>query len=411
MTAKTKTLAVDEQLEIIRSGTVDLVPEDLLRQKLERSVKEKKPLVVKQGFDPTAPDIHLGHTVGLRKLRQFQDLGHTVVFLIGDFTGLIGDPSGRSETRVRKPREELLENAETYTEQAYKILDRKKTVIDYNSRWLAKMNFAEVLELAATQTVARMLERDDFRKRFSGSQPISLLEFVYPLAQGYDSVVLEADVELGGTDQTFNLLMAREIQKSYRQEPQVILTVPILEGTDGVEKMSKSLGNYIGITEAPEEIFGKTMSIPDTLILRYFELVSSKTSEEIAEIKKKLDDPSTNPSHLKRELARNLVTLYCKRDDAARAEAHFDQIHVKHDVPDDIEKIKIKAESNGLWIVKALTESGLSGSSSQARQLVKQGGVSVDGEKITDLELRLAKRNDPYVVKVGKRKFMSIVVA
>ncbi len=401
---------VHEQLEIIRRGTVDLVPEDLLIRKLERSAASGKPLVVKQGFDPTAPDIHLGHTVGLRKLREFQDLGHQVVFLVGDFTGLIGDPSGKSETRARKSREELLKNAQTYTDQAFKVLDRGRTVIDFNSRWLAKLNFAEVLELAATQTVARMLERDDFANRFKSNRPISLLEFVYPLAQGYDSVALHADVELGGTDQKFNLLMAREIQRDYGQEPQVILTLPLLEGTDGVEKMSKSLGNYIGITDSPEEMFGKTMSIPDGIILKYFELVSSKTPAEIESVRARLNDPATNPSHLKRELAMDLVTRYHSSDAARNAQAHFDRIHVKHDVPEYIQEIAIQGEADGLWIVKALTGAGLCKSSSDARRMIQQGAVSIDGDRLSDVERRLTRRNEGYVIKVGKRQFARVRV-
>jgi len=401
---------VPEQLEIIKRGAVDLVPEDLFVEKLARSLKTGEPLVIKQGFDPTAPDIHLGHTVGLRKLRQFQDLGHKVVFLVGDFTGLIGDPSGKSDTRVRMSREQLVENAKTYTSQAFKILDRDKTVIEFNSRWLAKLNFAEVLELAATQTVARMLERDDFEKRFKSNRPISLLEFVYPLAQGYDSVALRADVELGGTDQKFNLLMAREIQRSYGQEPQVILTVPLLEGTDGVEKMSKSLGNYIGVTDSPEEMFGKTMSIPDGIILKYFELVSSKSPAEIDAVGRRLKDPATNPSHVKRELARDLVAQYHNAEAAEAAEAHFDRIHVKHDVPEEIDEISLASDAGGLWIVKALTASGMCKSSSDARRMIQQGAVSVDGEKLSDGEHRLSKRETPYTLKVGKRQFIRIRV-
>ncbi len=398
-----------EQLEIIKRGSVDLVPEDLFVEKLERSVKTGEPLIIKQGFDPTAPDIHLGHTVGLRKLRQFQDLGHKVVFLVGDFTGLIGDPSGKSETRVRMTREDLVKNAETYTTQAFMILDRDKTVIEFNSNWLAKLNFVDVLELAATQTVARMLERDDFEKRFKANKPISLLEFVYPLAQGYDSVALKADVELGGTDQMFNLLMAREIQKSYGQEPQVILTLPLLEGTDGVEKMSKSLGNYIGVTDTPEEMFGKTMSIPDGLILKYFELVSSKSSEEIAEITERLKDPSTNPSHIKRDLARDIAAQYHDEDAAAKAEAHFDHIHVKHDTPEDIDEVTIAAGVEGLWVVKAIADSGVCKSSSDARRMIKQGAVSVNGSKITDMNLTL-ESGAVYTIKVGKRRFVKVRV-
>lgn len=398
-----------EQLEIIKRGSVDLVPEDLLIEKLERSAKTGKPLIIKQGFDPTAPDIHLGHTVGLRKLRQFQDLGHKVVFLVGDFTGLIGDPSGKSDTRVRMTREDLVKNAETYTTQAFMILDRDKTVIEFNSNWLAKLNFVDVLELAATQTVARMLERDDFEKRFKANKPISLLEFVYPLAQGYDSVALKADVELGGTDQMFNLLMAREIQKSYGQEPQVILTLPLLEGTDGVEKMSKSLGNYIGVTDTPEEMFGKTMSIPDGLILKYFELVSSKSQKEIAEIAKRIKDPSTNPSHIKRELARDIAAQYHDEDAAAKAEAHFDRIHVEHDIPEDVDEVAFAVGDQGLWVVKALVDTGVCKSSSDARRMIDQGAVSVDGSKITDKDLNLAQ-GAVYTLKVGKRRFVKVRV-
>ena len=404
-------IPAEEQLAILKRGAVDLIPEDEFLEKLERSVAEKRPLVVKQGFDPTAPDIHLGHTVGLRKLRQFQDLGHEVVFLVGDFTGLIGDPSGRNELRKRMSHEEVLKNADTYTEQAFKILDRKRTTIEYNSRWLAKMQFADVLELTATQTVARLLERDDFEKRYKGGQPISLLEFVYPLAQGYDSVVLEADVEIGGTDQKFNLLMAREIQRSYGQAPQAIMTLPLLEGTDGVEKMSKSLGNYIGITDPPEEIFGKTMSIPDTLILKYFELATTMDPDEITKIAARLEDPATNPSHVKRELAIRLVMQFYDLDAAEEAQAHFDRIHVQHDAPESIDEVKIKGDDDGLWIVKALTGSGLCASSGEARRMIQQGGVSVDGAKVDDIEMRLEKKKDDYVVKVGKRKFMGVVVS
>lgn len=406
----TITKPVDEQLEIIRRGAVDIIPEDLLVKKIERSLETQVPLVVKQGFDPTAPDIHLGHTVGLRKLRQFQDLGHQVVFLVGDFTGLIGDPSGQSRMRKRMEHKTLVDNAKTYTEQAFKILDPKKTVIDFNSRWLSKLNFSDVLELTSTQTVAQLIEREDFNKRFRENKPISLLEFVYPLAQGFDSVALKADVEIGGTDQTFNLLMARDIQRHYGQEPQVILTLPILEGIDGTEKMSKSLGNYIGVTDPPEEIFGKTMKIPDELILRYFELVSSLDEDAIAEVGARLADPATNPSHVKRELARNLVALFYDDKAARGAEDHFDKIHVQKDRPDEVERIKMTAEEDGVWIVKALTESGLCESSSAARRMIKQGAVRVNGERIDDIEYRLNPRGDAYTIKVGKRRFIEIVV-
>jgi tyrosyl-tRNA synthetase len=404
------TKSVGEQLEIIRQGTVDIVPEDLLARKIERSLETQTPLVVKQGFDPTAPDIHLGHTVGLRKLRQFQDLGHQVVFLVGDFTGLIGDPSGRSRMRNRMEHGDLIDNAKTYTEQAFRILNPKKTVIDYNSRWLSKLTFAEVLELTATQTVAQMIDRDDFNKRFQEGKPISLLEFVYPLAQGYDSVALKADVEIGGTDQTFNLLMARDIQRQYGQEPQVILTLPLLEGIDGVEKMSKSLGNYIGITEPPEEIFGKTMKIPDELILKYFELVSSLGPEGVREVARRLEDPATNPSHLKRELARDLVTQYHDADAARVAEDYFDTIHVRKDRPEKIDRVDLKAGDAGVSVVDALAETRLCDSKSAARRMIKQGAVRVDGEKVSDIERRLLPQKKAYTVKVGKRRFLEIVV-
>ncbi len=399
-----------EQLEIISRGTVDLLPPDLLEKKLKRSLKENKPLIVKQGFDPTAPDIHLGHTVGLRKLRQFQDLGHQVVFLIGDFTGLIGDPTGRSETRKQLTHDEVLENAKTYTDQAFMILDRDRTDVKFNSKWLMDMNFAEVLRLTATQTVAQLIERDDFNKRYTEGKPISLLEFIYPLAQGYDSVALKADVEVGGTEQKFNLLMARDIQRQYGQEPQVILTTPILEGIDGVEKMSKSLGNYIGISEPPEEIFGKTMKIPDGLIYKYFELVSSYDAAGLSNVKARLADTSVNPSHLKRELGRNLVEQFHNADAAAAAEQHFDTIFVQKDRPDDIETMEIKASDGELWIVKALKAGNLVESNGAAKRLIAQGGLKIDGEKVTDMDLKLAPRAEPYEIKAGKRKFLAIKV-
>jgi tyrosyl-tRNA synthetase len=403
-------LGVEEQMAVIRQGAVEIIPEEDLKKKLERSLQTKEPLIIKQGFDPTAPDIHLGHTVGLRKLRQFQDLGHTVVFLIGDFTGMIGDPSGRSDTRKQLTHEVLVENAKTYTEQAFKILDPKRTVVDFNSRWLAKLEFADVLRLTATQTVAQMLERDDFEKRYESGRPISLVEFVYPLAQGYDSVALNADVEIGATEQKFNLLMAREIQRAYGQEPEVILTLPILEGIDGVEKMSKSLGNYIGITEAPEEIYGKTMRIPDGLIMKYFELVSTCTPAQLGDVRLALADPATNPSHLKRELARNLVTQFHDADAAQAAEAHFNRLFVAHERPEETRRVEIDAPEGSLWVVKALTGAGLCETSSAARRMITQGAVRIDGEKLSDENLKLAPRKEAYAVQVGKRGFADIVV-
>jgi tyrosyl-tRNA synthetase len=401
---------VDAQLAVIRQGTVEVIPEADLRRKIERSLAAGEPLVVKQGFDPTAPDIHLGHTVGLRKLRQFQDLGHQVVFLIGDFTGMIGDPSGRHETRKRLDHEALVENAKTYTEQAFKILDPKRTIIDYNSRWLSKLEFVDVLRLTATQTVAQMLERDDFEKRYAEGKPISLLEFVYPLAQGYDSVALNADVEIGATEQKFNLLMAREIQRQYGQEPEVIITLPILEGTDGVEKMSKSLGNYIGVSDAPEEIFGKTMKIPDSLIVKYFTLVSTKSPTELDAIRARMQDPAVNPSHLKRELARDLVTQYHDAEAAQAAEAHFNRLFVQHQRPQETARVEMDADEGGVWIAKVLTQAGLCDSTSAARRMIEQGAVKVDGAKVADVDLRLRARKEPYAVQVGKRGFADVVV-
>jgi tyrosyl-tRNA synthetase len=404
------TRGVEEQMTVIRQGVVEIIPEEDLKRKLERSLQENQPLIIKQGFDPTAPDIHLGHTVGLRKLRQFQDLGHTVVFLIGDFTGMIGDPSGRSETRKQLTHDVLIANAKTYTEQAFKILDPKRTVVDYNSRWLARMEFADVLRLTATQTVAQMLERDDFEKRYESGRPISLLEFVYPLAQGYDSVALHADVEIGATEQKFNLLMAREIQRAYGQEPEVILTLPILEGIDGVEKMSKSLGNYIGITEAPEEIYGKTMRIPDALIVKYYELVSTYGPAQLDDVRRRLADPNTNPSHLKRELARNLVTEYHDADAALAAEAHFNRLFVEHQRPQETRQIEVDAPEGGVWIIKLLTEAGLCESSSAARRMLSQGAVRIDGEKLSDENTKLLPRKEVYAVQVGKRGFVDVRV-
>ncbi len=401
---------VDAQLAVIRQGVVEIIPETDLRRKLERSLAAGEPLIVKQGFDPTAPDIHLGHTVGLRKLRQFQDLGHKVVFLIGDFTGMIGDPSGRHDTRKRLDHEVLVENAKTYTEQAFKILDPKNTLIDYNSRWLAKLEFADVLRLTATQTVAQMLERDDFEKRYAANKPISLLEFVYPLAQGYDSVALNADIEIGATEQKFNLLMAREIQRQYGQEPEVIITLPILEGIDGVEKMSKSLGNYIGVSDSPEDIFGKTMKIPDTLIVKYFELVSSKSPDEVAAIRARMSDPSVNPSHVKRELARDLVVQFHDAEAAQAAEAHFNRLFVQHQRPEETARVEIDGGKDGVWIAKVLTHAGLCESSSSARRMVQQGAVKVDGAKISDVDLHLSARKEAYAIQVGKRGFADVVV-
>ena len=398
--------SVQEQMEVILRGTAEVISEEELEGKIERSLRTGKPLTVKQGFDPTAPDIHIGHTVSLRKLRQFQDLGHKVVFLIGDFTGMIGDPSGRSEMRKRLSRQEVLQNARTYQEQVFKILDPERTVVAFNSEWCEPMKFEDVLVLASRYTVARMLERDDFSQRYKQGKPITIMEFLYPLIQAYDSVALKADVEVGGTDQKFNLLVGRDVQREYGQEPQVALMMPLLVGTDGKEKMSKSLGNYIGINEPPEEIYGKTMSIPDFLIYPYFELATDVDSSELAEIKRSLEDPEVNPMDLKRRLARRLVAMYHGEEAARRAEEAFDKVFRRREVPDEVPEYVLNQDR--IWIVRLLTSSGLASSNSEARRLIAQGGVYIDGRRVTDPNLEVEFKGGE-VVKVGKRKFLRVV--
>lgn len=393
------------QFEIIKRGAVEIILERELLHKLERSYKEQRPLTVKAGFDPTAPDIHLGHTVLLEKLRQFQELGHRVVFLIGDFTGMIGDPSGKSETRKPLSKEEVLENAKTYKEQIFKILDPEKTVVEFNSNWFSKMNAEDLIKLASRYTVARMLERDDFKSRFLSQSPISIHEFIYPLIQGYDSVVLKADIELGGTDQKFNLVVGRELQKEYGQEPQVIITMPLLEGTDGVKKMSKSLGNYIGINEAPEEIFGKLMSINDELMLRYYELLSHISNEEFEALKRGIKDGSVHPMDAKERLALEIVERYHGKEKAIRAKEYFDRVIRKKDIPEDIPVYEIK-EEEGFWLPKILKDSGLVKSSSEARRLIIQGAVEVNNKVIRDPDLRLPIGQ--YLIRIGKRRFLRL---
>jgi len=398
--------SVQEQMEVILRGTAEVISEEELEGKIERSLRTGKPLTVKQGFDPTAPDIHIGHTVSLRKLRQFQDLGHKVVFLIGDFTGMIGDPSGRSEMRKRLSRQEVLQNARTYQEQVFKILDPERTVVAFNSEWCEPMKFEDVLVLASRYTVARMLERDDFSQRYKQGKPITIMEFLYPLIQAYDSVALKADVEVGGTDQKFNLLVGRDVQREYGQEPQVALMMPLLVGTDGKEKMSKSLGNYIGINEPPEEIYGKTMSIPDFLIYPYFELATDVDSSELAEIKRSLEDPEVNPMDLKRKLARRLVAMYHGEEAARRAEEAFDKVFRRREVPDEVPEYVLNQDR--IWIVRLLTSSGLASSNSEARRLIAQGGVYIDGQRVTDPNLEVEFKGGE-VVKVGKRRFLRVV--
>ncbi|TSA25049.1 tyrosine--tRNA ligase [bacterium] len=401
---------LNEQMDLIRRGVSEIIPEDDLVKKLEKSIKTNTPLRVKLGCDPSRPDLHLGHSVVLRKLRQFQDLGHQAILIIGDFTGMIGDPSGRNKTRPSLTIEETRLNGKSYFEQATKILATQGVRMEYNSQWLAKMNFSDVVVLAGKYTVARMLERDDFTNRYKAGEPISVHEFLYPLAQAMDSVAIESDVELGGTDQKFNLLVGRDIQREYGLEPQVIVTTPLLVGTDGVEKMSKSYDNYIGISEPAREMYGKTLRIPDNLIYTYFELASDVSNRDLAEIKQQLQDSSLNPRDLKRKLARTLVTMYHNSEEAQSAEAEFDRIFIDKEVPDVIEDFVLGDGVVETTVVGLLAISKLASSKSEARRLIEQGGVSINGERVTDLNTAIPQAK-AFVVKVGKRKFLRIVQA
>ncbi len=401
---------IEDQLKQIRRGAEEIIPEEELIKKLERSAKNNKPLIIKEGFDPTAPDLHLGHMVSIRKLKQFQDLGHTVVFLIGDFTGMIGDPTGKKEMRKRMTREEVQQNAETYKQQIFKVLDPEKTVIDFNSRWSLPLKFEDVLTLTAKYTVARMLERDDFHKRYTSGRPISIMEFLYPLAQAYDSVALKADVELGGTDQKFNLLVGRDIMREYGLEPQVILTLPLLVGLDGVEKMSKSLGNYIGINEPPQEMYGKTMSITDNMIVNYFELATDIPDSEIQKVKQQLNDPAVNPRNIKAKLAFEIVRIYHGETAAKKAEEEFNRVFREKSLPSDMPVYRYAAKDGAIWIVRLLVSAGLTATNGEARRLIKQGAVSIDGKKISDANLEFSPAAGT-IIKVGKRRFLRIVAA
>jgi tyrosyl-tRNA synthetase len=391
-------------LELLRRGAHDVLVEADLENKLKRS----KPLRVKAGFDPTAPDLHLGHTVLINKMRQFQDLGHEVIFLIGDFTGMIGDPSGKNVTRPPLSRDEIIENARTYEHQIYKILDPEQTIVMFNSSWMGEMTAAGMIELAAQHTVARMLERDDFKKRYTSNQSISIHEFLYPLVQGYDSVAMKADVELGGTDQRFNLLVGRELQKEYGQEPQVVITMPLLEGLDGVQKMSKSLGNYVGITEAPDQMFGKLMSISDELMWRYYELLSFRAITEISKLKTAVKE-GANPRDVKMELAHEIVARFHSSGSARHAQEEFIKRFRHGQIPDTIPELEITAGNGGVPIAQLLKQINLTASTSEAYRMLGQGGVRVDGERISDRDARLVAGNT-YVVQVGKRKFAKVRV-
>lgn len=399
--------SVEEQRALIERGCAELISREDLEKKLKNAIEKDEPLIVKAGFDPTAPDLHLGHTVLLQKMRQFQQLGHTVHFLVGDFTGLIGDPTGKSDIRPPLTRDEIACNAETYKEQVFKILDPAKTKVVFNSSWLGELSSYEMIRLASELTVARMLERDDFKKRFDTHRPISIHEFFYPLIQGYDSVVLKADVELGGTDQLFNLLMGREMQRSRGIAPQVVLTMPLLEGLDGVNKMSKSLANYIGISESADDIFGKILSMNDDLMFRYYELLSDLSMEEINGLKQDMEQGNIHPKAVKVRLAKELVARFHDQEAADAAEKNFEQIFKRHELPADIPEKTLTVEGESIWLPKLLLEAGLVQSSSDGRRMVKQNAVSVNGNKVADVDTEIPADGE-VLLKVGKRRFCKV---
>lgn len=398
---------LEKQLALIERGVVDFISREELTEKLRRSIATGVPLKVKAGFDPTAPDLHLGHTVLIQKLKHFQELGHDVYFLIGDFTGLIGDPTGKSETRKPLTREDIARNAETYKEQVFKILDERRTKIVFNSEWLGKIDSFDMIRLASELTVARMLERDDFKKRFESGRPISIHEFLYPLIQGYDSVAMQADVELGGTDQLFNLLMGRDLQRNRGQEPQVVITVPLLEGLDGVNKMSKSLGNYIGISEDANSIYGKTMSISDDLMFRYYELLSDISTDKLKSLQQGVSAGSLHPKEVKQQLARELTARFHSPAAALQAEQNFANVFSKNETPDDLPEYTVSS-AEAVWLPKLLADAGLVSSTSEARRMIDQRAVSIDGEKIADSSYTV-EPNGAFIIKVGKRRFCRVV--
>jgi len=400
---------VPEQMAIIRQGCHDIIREEELVARLEKARATGKPLRVKAGFDPTAPDLHLGHTVLIKSSRTSQDLGHQVIFLIGDFTGLIGDPSGKSETRPPLTEEQVKANAATYERQIFKILDPEKTLVDFNSRWMKPMQAQDLIRLAARHTVARMLEREDFHKRYTSQTPISIHEFLYPLIQGYDSVALEADVELGGTDQTFNLLVGRDLQREYGQAPQVVITLPLLEGLDGVQKMSKSLGNYVGIDEPAKEMFGKLMSISDDLMMRYHALLTDITPDELSRLKNDLASGAKHPRQVKEDLAKAMVARYHSRAAADHEAREFIRVLRERELPEEIEEVALTVSEANLWLARLMVDAGLAAGTSEARRLITQGGVQVDGEKVTDANLELAA-GKTYLLQVGKRRFKRVTL-
>jgi tyrosyl-tRNA synthetase len=401
-------LSLEEQLKTIKRGTVEIIPEEELVRKLEKSIKENKPLRIKQGYDPTAPDIHLGHTVCLRKLRQFQEIGHQVVLIIGDYTGMVGDPSGRSETRPQLSYEEIKNNAKTYQEQFFKVVDKAKTEVHFNGEWFSKMSFQEIMHLASKFTLARILERDDFSKRYKEQIPISIHELFYPLMQAYDSVMINADVEIGATEQKFNLLAARQIQEIYGQEPQVILTMPVLPGTDGVQRMAKSVGNYIGVSEPPKEIFGKIMSIPDNLIYTYFELLTDIPENDLLKIKKEFEDKKNNPMILKKRLGKEIVRMYYNKEEADKACEEFEKVFSKKELPEEIPIKHFEHDEPEIWIGHLLVKAGCVQYTSEIRRLVKQGGLYIDNKRIDDEDLKVPVEGEK-LVKLGKRRFYKII--
>lgn len=399
--------SLEEQLKIIKKGTLDIINEEELIKKLEKSIKENKPLKIKLGLDPSAPDIHLGHTVVLRKLKQLQDLGHEIIIIIGDFTGKIGDPTGKSRMRKFLSDEEVLQNAKTYEEQVFKILDKEKTTIKFNSEWLSKLTFGDVLKLTASTTVARMLEREDFKLRFENQRPIYLNEFFYPLMQAFDSTAIEADIEFGGTDQRFNLLSGRNLQKEIGEEPQVVIMMPLIEGLDGKNKMSKTLGNYIGIYESAKSKYQKVMEIPDELIVKYYTLLTDVDDEKIKEVEAKLKDESVNPRDIKMDLAREIVSLYHTEEEVEQAEERFKMIFQMGQKPKDMDTVNVSKEDFDL--ISTVVDKGLVSSKSEFRRLLLQGGIKINDKKIT-MEKDLPKEGE-IVVQVGKKKFMKIIVS
>ena len=404
-------LTIDEQLQYLNKGVVDIIRPEELKAKLERSSQTQRPLRVKAGFDPTAPDLHLGHTVLIRKLKHFQDLGHTVIFLIGDFTGMIGDPTGRNVTRKQLSKEEVFQNAETYKQQVFKILDPEKTVLDFNSRWMSSMKSEDFIRLASRYTVARMLERDEFSNRLKNNQPISIHEMLYPLVQGYDSVALKSDVELGGTDQKFNLLVGRELQKEYDQEPQIVLTMPILEGLDGVQKMSKSLGNYVGINDPPQDMFGKIMSISDQLMYRYYELCTDLGIQQVEQIRGDIAQNRLHPMTAKTSLAKSIVSQFHSPQAAQVAEEEFTRVFRDRSNPVQMEEKILPGSAGKIRLAKLMAQLGLAGSINEAVRLIEQEAVTLNNQKVGDTKAELdLSKSSSYILKVGKRRFVRVLV-